>query len=67
MYPGTTQTTDTGNNYSYITFTFIERINNLFGLNDYRMEGELMRIAMEPLLYEYGVDVVLGNVHCSRT
>ena len=31
------------------------------------MEGELMRIAMEPLLYEYGVDVVLGELRCSQT
>ena len=28
------------------------------------MEGELMRLSMEPLLYEYGVDVVIsGHVH----
>jgi UDP-2,3-diacylglucosamine pyrophosphatase LpxH len=28
------------------------------------MEGELMRIAMEPLLFKYGVDIIVaGHVH----
>ena len=32
--------------------------------NGHWMEGELMRISMEPLFYKYGVDVVLsGHVH----
>ncbi len=33
--------------------------------NGHWMEAELMRKSIEPLLYEYGVDVVLsGHIHC---
>lgn len=58
---------DTGNIYCYLHH--FHNVDDLFVLFEYRMEGELMRIAMEPLLYEHGVDVVLGdiNIYYSRT